>query len=82
MFLTNHHKIIYVSLLTICELISQLNEIDNKANEMYELLGKKMKERQRITEALKTEDQMKWDTAMNNIRNVADEIILNELINI
>lgn len=39
-----------------------------------------MKERQGITEALKAYDQIAWVRAMNNIRNAADEIVLNELI--
>lgn len=79
-FLKNHHKAIYFTLLTNCELISHLNEIDEEANEMFELLEKQMKERQGVTEALKAQDQMAWVKAMNNIRNAADEIILNELI--
>ena len=79
-YLKNHHKAIYFSLLTRCELINHLNEIDDEANEMYELLVKQMKERQGITEDLKAYDQMAWVRAMNNIRNAADEIVLNELI--
>ena len=79
-YLRNHKKALYFTLLTSCELISHLNEIDDKANEMYELLEKQMKGRQGITEALKAKDQIEWVKAMNNIRNAADEIILNELI--
>ena len=58
--------------------ISHLNEIDDEANEMFELLVKQIKERQGITEALKAQDQIAWVKAMNNIRNSADEIVLNE----
>ena len=39
-----------------------------------------MKVRQGITEALKAQDQMAWVKSINNIRNAADEIVLNELI--
>ena len=67
-------------MFTSCELIGHLNEIDDEANKMYELLEKDMKARQGITEALKAQDQMAWVRAMNNIRNAVDEIILNELI--
>lgn len=35
---------------------------------------------QDITEKLKAEDQLKWVGMMNNIRAVAEEIILKELI--
>ena len=79
-YLKNHHKALYFTLLTNCELISHLNEIDDEANEMFELIVKKMKDRQGITEALKAKDQMVWVRAMNNIRNAADEIVLNELV--
>lgn len=79
-YLKNHHKALYFTFLTSCKLINHLNEIDDEANEMCELLLKQMKERQGITEALKAQDQMAWVRAMNNIRNAADEIILNELI--
>ena len=79
-YLKNHHKAIYFTLLTSCKLISHLNEIDNEANEMFDLLVKQMKERRGITEALKASDQLEWVRRMNNIRNAADEIVLNELI--
>ena len=79
-YLKNHHKAIYYTLLTSCKLISHLNEVDDEANEMFELLVKQMKECQGITEVLKAKDQMAWVRAMNNIRNAADEIVLNELI--
>ncbi len=79
-YLKSHHRALYFTLLTSCKLISHLNEIDHEANEMFELLVKQMKERQVITEALKAQDQMAWVKSMNNIRNAADEIVLNELI--
>lgn len=45
-----------------------------------ELLTKQMAKAQCITEELKTRDQMAWVRAMENIRNAAEEIILNDLI--
>lgn len=79
-YLKNHHKALYFTLLTSCKLINHLNEIDDEANEMFELLVKQMKERKGITETLKTQDQMAWVKAMNNIRNAADEMVLHDLI--
>ena len=79
-YLKNHHKAIYFSLLTSCKIISHLNEIDDEAKEMFELLVNQMKDRQGITEALKASNQLEWVRHMNNIRNAADEIVLNELI--
>lgn len=79
-YLKNHHKAIYFTLLTSCKMISHLNEIYDEANEILELLVKQMKERQSITEELKASDQLEWVRRMNNIRNAADEIVLDELI--
>jgi len=39
-----------------------------------------MAEEQGIKEQLKAENQMLWVGKMNNIRNVAEEIVLKELI--
>lgn len=79
-YLKSHLRALYFTLLTSCKLISHLNEIDHEANEMFEHLVNQTKERQGITEALKASDQLEWVRRMNNIRNAADEIVLNELI--
>ena len=39
-----------------------------------------MMERQGITEEMKARDQMEWVRAVNGIRNMAEEIVLKELI--
>ena len=46
---------------------------------MY-ILVRQMMERQDITEKLKVCDQIEWVRAANGIRNMAEEIVLNELI--
>ena len=43
-------------------------------------LVRQMMEKQGITEELKARDQMAWIGAVNNIRNAAEKIVLNELI--
>ena len=68
-YLKKHRKATYVTLLTSCKRISHLKEIDDEANEMFELLVKQMKERQGITEALKAQEQMARIKAVNSIRN-------------
>ena len=45
-----------------------------------DILVCQMMERQGITEELKVRDQMEWVRAVNGIRNMAEEIVLNELI--
>jgi hypothetical protein len=39
-----------------------------------------MMEKQDITEELKARDQMEWGRAVNDIRTVAEEIVLKELV--
>ena len=45
-----------------------------------ELLSQQIQEQQGVNEELKSCDQMGWVGACNNIRNAAEEIVLNELI--
>ena len=57
-----------------------LEEIDRQAQEMEQLLISQLAQQEGVTEQLKAENQMEWVTQMNNIRNWADEIVLNDLI--
>ena len=57
-----------------------LEEIDRQAQEMEQQLISQLAQQEGVTEQLKAENQMEWVARMNNIRNRADEIVLNELI--
>lgn len=81
-YLKEHRRGTYTTLLTTGQLTHHLNEIDRAANEMLELLVQQMAQAQGITERLKENDQLAWVGAMNNIRNLSDEIIIKEIINI
>ena len=54
--------------------------IDDTAHQRMELLIQQIQEQQGVNEKLKSRDQMGWVGACNNIRNAAEEIVLNELI--
>ena len=79
-YLKEHHRAIYINLKTSGQLTHHLNEIDNEANEMLRLLIEQMAQAQGIAEQLKSENQMAWVGAMNNIRSAAEEIILRKTI--
>ena len=79
-YLREHKKAYYTTLLFDGKLVAHLNEVDDAVNAQIELITKQMAKSQGITEAPKAKDQMAWVGAMNNIRNAAEEIILNELI--
>ena len=79
-YLKEHRRVLYINLLTAGELAQHLNEADQQAQEMLELLVKQMAQAQRITEQLKTEDQTAWVGAMNNIRSAAEEVVMWEVV--
>ena len=79
-YLKQPRKILYYTRWTSGKLNSYLADIDNQAEEMYFRLVNQMAEREGVTEQLKAENQMEWVRRMNNIRNIAAEIINHELI--
>ena len=79
-YLKNHRKALYTFLLTSGKLNSYLADIDRQAEEMFSRLVKQLSEKEGVTETLKAENQMLWVQKMNNLRNVAMEIVSNELI--
>ena len=78
--LKQHHKVLYMNLLTSGKLSSYLADIDKQAEDMFFRLVKQMAKREGVTEQLKADNQMKWVARMNNIRSRATEIVNNEII--
>ena len=79
-YLKEHRRVLYINLLTSGELTQHLNEVDRQAREMLEMLGKQMTQEQGITGQLKSEDQVAWVGAMNNIRSAAEEVVMQEIM--
>lgn len=79
-YLKKHRPILYTNLLTSCKLSEHLAEVEAKCNERMESLVKVIAKQEGVTEALKAADQMAWVRRMNNIRNRAEEIVLNEIV--
>ena len=75
-YLKEHRRATYINLKTSGQLTHHLNETDREANEMLRLLIEQMAQAQGITEQIKSEDQMAWVGAMNNIRSAAEELVL------
>ena len=74
-YLKEHRPVLYTVLLLGGNLSSNLAEIDTRATEMYDQLMHDMVQKEGINEQLKAKDPMAWVGAMNNIRNVAEEIV-------
>ena len=71
---------LYSDLVLSGKLYSYLADIDTQARNKLHLLVTQLAEKEGINEQLKAQDQMAWVRAMNNIRNRAEEIVLQELI--
>lgn len=79
-YLREHRKTLYNALLLSGKLDSHLVDINQQAEDMFSQLVKQMAEREGVTEQLKTDSQMEWVGHMNNIRDLAIEIVNDELI--
>lgn len=79
-YLKNFKKGLYTELLIDGTLKQHLLDIDECANEKVQLFIKQFAESENVNEYLKEHHQMEWVQAMNNIKNRAEEIVLNEII--
>ena len=79
-YLKNFDRGLYTELLIDGTLKQYLLDIDENANTKANLLIKQLAESENINEQLKEYHQIEWVQAMNNIKNRAEEIVLNEII--
>ena len=79
-FLKEHRSARYQYMLLTGKLNEHLNQIDQEVREQVETLMEQMIEKQGVTEELKVQDQMKWVRLMNNIKVIAEEIILKNMV--
>ena len=79
-YLREQRPIQYNCLLLSGKLWTYLADLSEQAQDRLERMIDQMKAAEGISEDLKANDPMAWVGAMNNIRNRAEEIILQELI--
>ena len=79
-YIKEHRPVLYADLVLSGKLYSYLADIDTQARNKLDLLVTQLAEKGGINEQLKARDQLAWVRAMNNIRNRAEEIVLQELI--
>ena len=79
-FLKESRKGLYNELLLTGKLTEHLMETDRAAREQVEQIVNAMAKAEGLTEELKATDQMGWVGLMNNIRQAAEEIVLNQVI--
>ena len=79
-YIKQNRKVLYLNMLTSGKLNGYLADLDNQAEEMFFRLVKQMAECEGVTEQLKADNQMKWVGMMNNIRNIATEIVNHSIL--
>lgn len=79
-FLKENRKAEYMIMFTKGSLNKHLREIQETAQQRIDLIIEKLKKQNNITEAMKNTDQLYWVGMMNNFKDTAEEIVLNELI--
>ena len=79
-YIKKYKLVLYFDLLVNDKLNEYLHNIDTTVMEMVQKLIKELAEKESITEELKSSNQMLWIDKMNNIKNIAEEIILKEYI--
>ena len=79
-FLKEHRSAKYQYLLLTGKLTEHLNQIDQESREQVEMLMEQMAEKQGVTEELKVQNRTKWVILMNNIKAIAEEMVLREIL--
>lgn len=79
-YLKEHRPVYFNHLVLSGRINIELAEVDQQAQERYELIIEQMKKAEGVTEALKAHDQMAWVGWMNNIAVRAREIVMNEIV--
>ena len=77
---SDYHIGLYTDLILNGTLPDHLIEIDKTANERVKSIINELAKKENVDENLKQINQLEWVRYMNNIKNRAEEIVLNELI--
>ena len=75
-----HKKAEYIIMFMNKTLNKNLKEIQETAQTRVDLIVEQLKKENNLTEEIKNTNQLYWAGMMNNFKNEAEEIVLNELI--
>ena len=79
-YLRENHPILFNELALRFQLWTYLADINEQAQERFQVIISQMQKAESVTEKLKKNNQWEWIQRMNSIFNRAEEIVLNELI--
>ena len=79
-YLKEYDKITYQLMFMEGELYKHLQDVQDIAKIRVNAIIEQLAKKENITEELKATDQTAWVGAMNNIKNRAEEIVLQEVV--
>lgn len=79
-YLKGHRHAMYNHLILSGELYSHLLNVQEQAQDLLDRLIPQYKQRQGVTEELKSQDQLLWIRKINNIIAQIEEIIYSEIV--
>ena len=79
-FLKENRKAEYTIMFMNGTLNKHLKEIQETAQTRVNIIIVQLKQQNNLTEEMKNTDQLYWVSIMNSFKNIAEEIVLNELI--
>ena len=79
-FLKENKKAEYTIMFMNGTLNKHLKKIQETAQKRIDIINEELKQQNNLTEEMKNTDQLYWVSMMNNFKNTAEEIVLNELI--
>lgn len=79
-YLKEHKSGTYTYFLLTARLDSYLADLNEQAQERYELIEAQIRSAEGVTEELKACNPMEWVRQCNNVENRVQEIVLSELV--
>lgn len=79
-YLLKYKKVVFATLLTQGKLYQHCAEIENQAQQMFDILVEQMKNKEDVTEKLKENNQLEWICRMQNIGASAREMVYAEFL--
>ena len=79
-YLRENHPIMFNELALRFQLWTYLADINEQAQERFQVIISQMQKAESVTEKMKADNQWEWIQRMGSIHNRAEEIVLNELI--
>ena len=79
-YLRENHPILFNELALRFQLWTYLADINEQAQERFQVIISQMQKAESVTEKMKADNQWEWIQRMCSIHNRAEEIVLNELI--